>query len=554
MKSKLILTAIIFLGLFFRLYHLSSLPVSLYGDELEVGYQAWSLASNAKDYYGNFLPTELHGFFEYRAPLVMYLTAPFIALFGPATFSVRFPTALMGILSIFLIYQIAKRIKDRQTALLAALLFAISPWHIHLSRGSFETISLTALLMVSVLFFLKGLSNYRYLWLSAICFCLSLYTYPIAAALVPLTVLSLWFVYRKEINLLKGKKYLVLTFIVLSAPFVYQVFFSQAANRISQINIFSDPKTVEDIIIQRTDPWITDNWGERIFHNKGTAFASVFAKQYLEAFSPQFLFLNGDPLFRHSVGRFGELLWITAPFLLVGFIKLCQNLKEKSSRLIILWLLVSPIPSAVTQGGGMHASRLLPVLLPLILITAIGFNQTLLSIKSKTIKRIVLVLIVLFLTFNFANYWHRYQNHYRYESARIWQFGYQDIFSKLRKYQDSANKIYINNTYEPSLLHFAFHTQYSPVEFQQNVNKIDKIDINNLFKGFIFGNKYYFGQIEPNTNFLDLLGKGDIYLAVQGIEVAGDWNWAKNPPAGLKILDYTNDVFGKPLFYLVTRD
>ena len=56
MKNKLIIL-ILGLALFLRLYQLGSLPISLFGDEIDAGYQAWSLATTLRDYRGHFLPT-----------------------------------------------------------------------------------------------------------------------------------------------------------------------------------------------------------------------------------------------------------------------------------------------------------------------------------------------------------------------------------------------------------------------------------------------------------------------------------------------------------------
>lgn len=553
MKIKILICCILLLGLYLRLFQLSSLPISLYGDEIEVGYQAWSLGTTGKDYYGNSLPTLLQGFFEHRLPLVMYLTAPFIKIFGPNIFTVRFPTAIIGSISILLIYHVVKIIKDKQTAIIAAFLLSITPWHIHLSRGSFETITLSTLLLTSILFFLKGLAKPKYLWLSATFFPLTLYTYPIAAAITPLIIFLLYIIYFKKLKQINHKKYLILTLVIISTPFIYQTLFGQASGRFSQINIFSDQKTIDDIIIQRTQPWIFDNYSEKLFHNKISSFISVFGNQYLESFSPQFLYLNGDPHFRHSVSRFGELLYVTLPFLFLGLFKLSLSIKDKTSLFIILWLMISPLPSAITQGGGMHAPRLLPMLAPLLIIISIGLRQALELITNKYYQKIFIIFFLIVTFFNFSSYWHRYSNHYRYESARIWHNGFADIFSKLKTYQVNANKIYINNTYEPTIIQFAFHTQYPPIQFQENIININKFD-SPMFEGFIFDEKYYFGQIKPKINLVDLIKPGDIYLAVQGIEIPGDWNWSENPPSGIKVIAYTKDVFNNPLFYLLTKE
>src|SRR3989304_7656015 len=104
MKTKLPIIIVLLIPLSLRLYQLGSLPTSLFGDEVDVGYHAWSLATTLRDYRGNFLPTYIQSLSEARAPLLMYLTAPFVGLFGPSNFSVRLPSALMGVASLYLVY------------------------------------------------------------------------------------------------------------------------------------------------------------------------------------------------------------------------------------------------------------------------------------------------------------------------------------------------------------------------------------------------------------------------------------------------------------------
>src|SRR3989344_1966867 len=128
------LIIVLLLGGFLRLYHLSSLPISLFGDEIDVGYHAWSLFTTGRDYLGNFLPTYIHSLSEWRAPLMMYLAAPIVGLLSPSAFSVRLPAALMGILNLYLIYLLGKKLFGNKIGLISAVILALTPWHIHYSR------------------------------------------------------------------------------------------------------------------------------------------------------------------------------------------------------------------------------------------------------------------------------------------------------------------------------------------------------------------------------------------------------------------------------------
>jgi len=545
-KSFFILTFIIFIASFFRLYQLGSLPISLFGDEVDVAYHSVSLFTTLRDYMGHLLPTYIQSLTEYRAPLLMYITAPFVGLLGSSPFVVRLPVALLGIASVYLLYLLVKKLfQSENAALLSSFILSVTPWHIHYSRASFEVVPLTFLILWGTYLFVKE----KY-FASLIPFILTFYTYSTANIFTPVFVLGLLLIFRPKLNLKKNWTRLIIP-VVLILPMVFNVLFGQAAERFKGISIFNDRKVIENIILQRTDPWVAKSPIETFFHNKYFAYATSFGQNYIKAFSPEFLFLQGDPNFRQSVGGQGELLWIVIPFLLYGLFLLFRNIKQKSSILIIFWLLISPIASGLTQDGGNHATRLFLMVSPLVSITALGLSEIILKIKNKYLTLIILLIF----SFCFANFWHRYTDHYRFESASMWQSGYSEIFSHLKPLLNDSQKIYINNTAAPTLSKFALFTNYPASKFQKDFhgNDPDSFD-NGLFQGFIFGNNIYFGQATSIEALQSLLMPGDIYLAAQGKEIPGDWDWSKTPPSGFKALSVVYDTLGKPQFSLITRN
>lgn len=565
MKKKipsLLLIALI-LGAFLRLFQLSSLPISLFGDEVDVGYHAISLITTGRDYMGHLLPTYIQSLNEYRAPLLMYFAAPFVALLGLTPFAVRLAPALFGILGIFLIYLLGNQLSDKKIKLgkfqfgvgeLAALTLAITPWHIHYSRAAFEVTLLLDLLMAGTYFFLKGINKPVLLTWSAICFSLTFYTYSTANLFTPLLLLVLFLLYKKELPFRKINKAL-LAGLVLCLPIAYHLLFGNAAGRFGLISIFNDSRITDTVVLSRIEPWASSAFMERLFNNKITAYFQVFISQYLTAFSPQFLFLSGDPIFRHSINNFGMLLLSSLPFLLLGVYSLFKNRQSKSHRFLLFWLLIAPLGSSLTQDGGTHATRLILLLPALTLTTALGLITFFSLFKNKFIRTLLAIIIFLLTVFNLSSYWYEYSTHYRYQSAHHWHYGYQQIMTDLKPYLADANNVYINNVYEPSLLRFAFFTGLKPVDFQAMfTTDVPDQTINTEFNGFTFGKKYHFGEINDYRNLTLLLEEGDIYLAVQGREVPGDWDWSESPLEGTKVLSSVKDIMGQPLFYLVTLE
>lgn len=560
-KIPYLLIFALLLGAFLRFFQLSSLPIALFGDEVDVGYHAWSLITTGRDYMGNLLPAYIRSLNEYRAPLLMYVSAPFLGLLGPTVFAVRLAPAIFGLLGIYFIYLLTNQLTSKKLVLgrfsvslgeVAALLLAITPWHIQYSRTAFEVTLLLFLLLAGTYFFLRGLKKSSFLIWSAVCFSLTFYTYSTANLFTPSLLLLLFLLYRPQLTWPRLKWPLLVGFL-LCLPIAYHLFFGQAAGRFGLISIFNDSTITDSVVLSRNETWLTSPFWERFFHNKITAHLQVFISQYLTALSPQFLFISGDPIFRHSINNFGMLLLFSLPFLLLGLYSLWRQRSQKYARLLLGWFFLAPVGSALTQGGGDHATRLILFLPVLTIISAFGFLNFFSLFKSGLVKKLLPLLLGFLLFLNLATYWYDYSAHYRYQSARHWHYGYQQIFTDLQPYLYQSDHIYINNTYEPSLLRFAFFAGLPPAEFQSLfVNDLPDQVVNDYFTGFSLGDHYHFGHIDTYEHLTDMLQPGDIYLAVQGEEIPGDWDWSQTPPDGIKTISSLSDLSGQPLFYLLS--
>lgn len=547
MKKYLSLILIIVLAGVLRLYQLSSTPISLFGDEIDVGYHSWSLATTYKDYMGNILPSYVGSLAEYRAPLLMYLTTPFVGLLGPSIFSVRLPVALVGIFSVYLFYLVSiKLFSSKKVALLGALLLAITPWHIHYSRASFEVVPLVALLLLGIYFYTVNSLHW-----SLLAFVLTLFTYSTAVIITPLTIFGLliFIPYKKQTNTaLSMLVFLVAVFLLFVS--LKNIFFGNASNRFQSLSILNSFPIAEQVILSRNENWITNKNIDKIFVNKYTVSLEVAVKNYLSAFSPDFLFGRGDPYFRHSSGKSGEFLLLVFPLFIVGLFWAAQNINQKQVQFLLFLLLISPIPASLTLDGANHATRLFVMVLGVTFISSLSAQYL---ADKGIIKKLIIALFSLGLFLNLSVYLYNYYAHYKYQSWRYWHYGYNQIMPSLASLAPQYEKIYINNTYQPSLLPFAFFAKQNPADFHKNFSG-DNPDSYSQdgFTGYKYGSKYYFGSIGKMEDLVILLTPTTLYLAVQGKEVPGDWNWEKEPPSWATVLSTVYDPHGEPLFYLVT--
>src|SRR3989344_2937504 len=103
-KHKFLLLAILILAALLRLYRITEVPPGVNRDEASIGYTAYSLLQTGKDEYGRSFPLSFESFGDWKLPLYIYTTVPFVKLFGLNELAVRFPSVLAGTLTVLLTY------------------------------------------------------------------------------------------------------------------------------------------------------------------------------------------------------------------------------------------------------------------------------------------------------------------------------------------------------------------------------------------------------------------------------------------------------------------
>lgn len=547
-----ILLLILLIAIFLRVYRLDLVPPALFGDEVDVGYQAYSLLKTGKDLSGQFLPFYIKSLAESRAPLYIYSTVPFVGAFGLNEWGVRLPAAFWGVVSILAIFLLTKKLFNQKTALYAATLLTISPWHLQYSRASFEVTMLLSFIIFGIYFFIKGFKNYYFWFLSSIVFGLSFYIYSTATVFIPLTILLLMFIYRQQLKQFLRQLILagVVLFIIVT-PMLWSIYQGEASARFGGISIFQQTVLLDKINLarksQQNNPKV-----EVYFHNKPTVYAQVFTLNYLRAFSEEFLFTQGDPNFRHSIHELGQLYYFEIIFLLFGIWWLIAHGEQIQKRLFLGLILIAPIPAALTADGGFHATRLFIMILPLIIINSLGLAH-LTGISKKFFKASLLVILILAIL-NVSFYFHRYYAHYPQESWRWWHVGFKEAIGFAKDNDKNYSQLIFNNTYEPSLIRFLFWFEYPPDQFQKQFISIQKKQTKFVgFNGFSLDDKYYFGSVDNQMGLVDFIKPGMLYMVSQRDEVAGDWDFRINTPEQLNLLKTIINPLNQPIFYLVTK-
>src|SRR5260221_9817133 len=141
--TLILLFFILILGTFLRFYKLSTIPNGLEQDETSIGYNAYSILMTGKDEYGKPYPIVFKAFGEYKLPGYIYASVIPIKIFGLTPLGVRFISAFSGSLSILVMFLVASLLFEHERqrnllSVLSAFFLALTPWHLHFSRGAFE--------------------------------------------------------------------------------------------------------------------------------------------------------------------------------------------------------------------------------------------------------------------------------------------------------------------------------------------------------------------------------------------------------------------------------
>lgn len=531
LKKNWWLIVVLVVGLFLRVVKLDYLE--LFGDELDAGYQAYSLGTYGTDYKGHLLPVYAQSFSEWRAPGLMYAMIPSIKFFGLNEWGVRLTPAFFGVLSLVLFYWLLKETGvNRKISILAIGIIAICPWHIQYSRSAFELTLLACLLLFGSILLIKSIkkSSYWLTLLAAMIFSLSFYTYNTANVYVPLLSLLIFIFYKKKI-ISRQMLFFVLVGTTLASPIVYQIFWGHAADRFNNFSVFGSKEVSEEIINYRNAN--KNKLTGKIFFNKLTVGGKKILFNYSNAFSSSFLTNQGDVTFRHSLHQVGNIFWIMFLMAILGLI-------INKNWFWVGFLLISPIPASLTIDGYNHASRLFMMIFPLSYFAAYGFE------KIQGLIRWIVIIVLVFEFLFFQNY---YWNYYRTESWRWWHFGYKQVMSELTKNIDNHNRIYVENTYEPALIRYLFWLKVDP---KLVYKAIDKMDSNiGDYKGFCLDRVCF---VDYGMNFeTNTMVNGDLYLVSQSRNVPGNWDWEKNPPESIRVINTVRSPDDNPLFYLIEK-
>lgn len=355
-----------------------------------------------------------------------YLEAIFLSLLGDNLLALRLPAVLCGLLGVAVTYALAKRLFGETVALLAAGLLAVLFWPVFYGRLALRAISLPVVAGLSAYFWWQGWlltqrrrGAERYFVLAGLFAGLSLYTY-LAARAVPifflLFILYLALVHRRELQARwRGVVGFTAVFLLTAFPLFYYLQTHPGAEfRVAEVS-----QPLNELRAGSPLPVLQN----------GLKLAGMFG-------------VVGDPLWREGVPGVPVFEPVLALLFYGGVFLSVWRWRDGRYAFILLWLLVSLLPSLVTINAPSHIRSINALVVmsifPALLIHNLGELST--DFPRLSTKRVKLGLTILAFTFFLL-----YAGRTLYLTFQVWPAGgdvpfvWQTAFAKVATILDESD-------------------------------------------------------------------------------------------------------------------
>lgn len=445
-KHKLILIFTLIVAIFYS-YKLSDIPSSLYADETTVGYNAYSILKTGKDEYGVELPLLFRLFGAYTPPLFVYTLLGSISIFGLNAFSLRIVSVLSTLGLILVIYFLSKSLKlfTNSSPWLVTLVFATAPWVFFNARIGYEVTLGYFLFYLGVLLLWQDFKASKLSFFGLFFLSLSTYTAHTERYLVPL-----FFVF----------------FLSVSWKKLFRK--DERSSTLKKIFLVALTQVPHFYLLFTPSFWV-----------KNQSFASGslssgfwdFINQLLVYYSPQTYY--GTPVpdinLQHFIPEISLFYsWQILPFL-VGLFYILKMKTSPDKKLLLFLLLASPIPGAFS-GHFVSVQRVLPIIVPVVIVVALGLGQILRQVP-KQFTKLSYVFLGLITFVSLILLWRSYFVLLPGQRAVWWNYGAKEIAQFIK--ENPNEKIVIDNTRDQALYSpIIFYLQQDPQEFQKQFTEI----------------------------------------------------------------------------------
>lgn len=508
LKKNIFLLLIIFLAILPRFIFLNNVPNAINQDELHYALDAKSFFLTGKDTLGQVSPLDVLLFHSpktepLQAELQYFLEIPIFGFMGFSLANLAFPNALLGLLTVLLVYLITLKLFNRNVALLAGFIASINPWLIFLSRTTYEAgpATLFFLCVFYILLIAKGWKILLVIPFALLAFYSYIGTKLIFLPFMFLSILYAYFYVNKR-KYLKQYFLLFIFSVILTVFFVF-AFKQYEVSRTSEILTPSNPEIIKQVIgfrqVAIQSPLLN------VFDNKFSVYNLVLTKNVFNAFSPSYLFVNADYFF--MFGGHGLFYYIDSIFLVIGLVSLFL-LKRKLFFTFVLLIFIGILPQVLhdPNGAGNFTPHITLIIPFLIILIAVGINRVFTVFKHKKYSYLLIFVVGILYLIAFINFSYFYFFKFPLQEGT---FETQNrILSKyISLYKDNSQVTVFSTNPKFTYRQFLFYTN------AYNKENVDKINKSLRQERFIFNNISFLPCNNTGLKDLETLIISDISCA-----------------------------------------
>jgi 4-amino-4-deoxy-L-arabinose transferase-like glycosyltransferase len=345
-------------------WQLTEVPPEVHGDEAEVGIDALRLLEER--------PFNLFRTSWFDLPLFHALpTALGLKLFGVSLLGLRATSAVLGTLTVLLLYGLARRLWGREVAFLAALLLASARFYIHLSRAGYHYVDTP---LLSVLALLLALMAWRELRIGAAVWCgialgLGVQTY-YASRLVPPLLALTWLIWMSHSGREERRARGVIFAVLVAAAL------GSAAPMISYFSFHWDELWLRT---SATSILSAQTWQHVSYGNPGASFAEVLLRHLQKALT--IFNVTGDTSLQYGY-RAPLFEPISAVLFVLGLACAGMALSAPAQQLLVLWILIPLVAGAALTIDAPFFPRISGILPFVAVVIALPLHRLLGTIES----------------------------------------------------------------------------------------------------------------------------------------------------------------------------
>jgi SAM-dependent methyltransferase/4-amino-4-deoxy-L-arabinose transferase-like glycosyltransferase len=462
MKTSVLLFLV---ALLIRTFDLSNHPFILNGTEASMGLEALQVIKGLQTnpFATGWLTNPTLPFF--------FLAVP-IRLLGPSAESLRLLTAIIGAITVPILFVLGQRLYSRAVGLVAALLLAGSHFHIHFSRSGLTNawdalLTLLALGLIAIAWIQEPSRNRRAWLLAGLAVGFSAYLYS-SSHLLPIMLFALMIILiMLDANTVKKQWPQALTMaalvlvIVLPQLLHYQAFPGTFMERANTLGIFANQS----------------GWLNQEAARIGLSQFQVFSNQFWQAA----LAFNATIDTGTSYGPLVPLLnFLFGLLATLGFILALFRLRQIRYSMLVVWISVTVIFAGALLESPPNSHRYIIAVPAVSLLAAVALNElvgalsgqtvnittSFLSIKPSSTHLLILLFVTLAIVFSDISFYfgtYRQEHHFGDRNT--------EIADSVAKYLNSLDGQWIAQFYGPPGMYVNFPTiPFLAPDFEEGIN------------------------------------------------------------------------------------